>query len=82
MLGLPDGVVAVLFDLDGVLTDTATVHAEAWSQTFETFLYLHAQATGVEASAFSHWDYLAYVDGKPRADGVRDFLAVPRDPPA
>ena len=75
MLGLPDGVVAVLFDMDGVLTDTATVHAEAWSQTFETFLYLHAKTTGVEASAFTHWDYLAYVDGKPRADGVRDFLA-------
>jgi beta-phosphoglucomutase family hydrolase len=76
MLGLPDGVVAALFDMDGVLTDTATVHTEAWSQTFDAFLDVHAQETGEPARAFTRWDYLAYVDGKPRADGVRDFLAA------
>jgi beta-phosphoglucomutase family hydrolase len=76
MLGLPDGVVAALFDMDGVLTDTATVHTEAWALTFDAFLEDHAQETGEPARAFSRWDYLAYVDGKPRADGVRDFLAA------
>lgn len=76
MLGLPEGVVAALFDMDGVLTDTATVHTDAWSQTFDAFLEHHAQQTGEPARAFTRWDYLAYVDGKPRADGVRDFLAA------
>jgi len=76
MLGLPDGVVAALFDMDGVLTDTATVHAEAWAEAFDSFLAHHAASTGESAREFSRWDYLAYVDGKPRADGVRDFLAA------
>ena len=76
MLGLPDGVVAALFDMDGVLTDTATVHAEAWSEAFDSFLEVHARQTGEPVRGFSRWDYLAYVDGKPRADGVRDFLAA------
>lgn len=69
MLGLPDSVTACLFDLDGVLTDTASVHRAAWKQTFDPLLAAHAQPE------FTDHDYTAYVDGKPRSDGVRDFLA-------
>lgn len=76
MLGLPGFVAAALFDMDGVLTDTATVHTEAWAEAFDNFLAHHAASTGEPAREFSRWDYLAYVDGKPRADGVRDFLAA------
>ncbi len=65
MLGLPDGITTCLFDLDGVLTDTAAVHARAWKETFE--------AHGHPFDA--HGDYNRYVDGKPREDGIRDFLA-------
>jgi beta-phosphoglucomutase family hydrolase len=65
VLGLPDGITACLFDLDGVLTDTARVHARAWKQTFEA----HGQPFD------EHDDYDQYVDGKPREDGIRDFLA-------
>jgi beta-phosphoglucomutase family hydrolase len=74
-LGLPDGVTACLFDLDGVLTDTAAVHAAAWAKAFDSFLQARAREHGAEFVPFSRQDYLAYVDGKPRADGVRDFLA-------
>jgi beta-phosphoglucomutase family hydrolase len=70
MLGLPDGITALLFDLDGVLTKTATVHARAWKQMFDD--YLREQG---DERPFTQDDYDAYVDGKPRADGVRDFLA-------
>ncbi|MBV9871907.1 MAG: beta-phosphoglucomutase family hydrolase [Frankiaceae bacterium] len=73
MLGLPDGVTACLFDLDGVLTNTAAVHEKAWKLTFDAFLASHA--SGGEFRPFDHEDYLQYVDGKPRTDGVRDFLA-------
>ncbi len=69
MLGLPDDVTACLFDLDGVLTDTASVHRAAWKETFDPYLAAHGEAP------FSTDDYDSYVDGKPRADGVRDFLA-------
>src|SRR5262245_66189420 len=84
MLGLPDHVTACLFDLDGVLTDTASVHRAAWKQTFDAYL----SARG--GQPFTADDYDDYVDGKPRADGVRDFLASrgihppegePDDPP-
>jgi len=72
-LGLPDGVTACLFDLDGVLTNTAAVHAVAWKQAFDTFL---RQREGDDFTPFDlHRDYAVYVDGKPREDGVRDFLA-------
>jgi beta-phosphoglucomutase family hydrolase len=71
MLGLPDGIRACLFDLDGVLTKTATVHARAWKQMFDR--YLHEQGDGRPFD--EHDDYDTYVDGKPRAAGVRDFLA-------
>ncbi len=67
MLGLPDDITAALFDLDGVLTDTAAVHERAWKQSFDA--YLGARGT------FEHDDYNRYVDGKPREDGIRDFLA-------
>ena len=64
----------VLFDLDGVLTPTAEVHEQAWAQMFNHFLRDHAAEVG-DSSPFSDADYLAYVDGKPRYDGVRSFLA-------
>jgi beta-phosphoglucomutase family hydrolase len=85
MLGLPDGITACLFDLDGVLTKTAEVHAHAWKQTFDGFL----NARGDKPFDLVR-DYDEYVDGKPRLDGVRDFLASrgielpegsPDDPP-
>jgi beta-phosphoglucomutase family hydrolase len=76
MLGLPDDIQACLFDMDGVLTKTAAVHAAAWKQMFDEFLQARAQASGGEFRPFdSHDDYDQYVDGKPREDGVRDFLA-------
>jgi beta-phosphoglucomutase family hydrolase len=75
MLGLPDHVTTCLFDLDGVLTDTATVHARAWKETFDAFLRERAERTGEPFVPFdSGRDYGEYVDGMPRADGVRDFL--------
>ena len=91
MLGLPDGIAACLFDMDGVLTKTAAVHAAAWTQMFDEFLRARAKATGGTFTPFdTHDDYDEYVDGKPREDGVRDFLASrhitlpaghPDDPP-
>lgn len=63
---------AVLFDLDGVLTPTAEVHEGAWRETFNAFLARHA--TGRAARPFEHVDYKLYVDGMPRATGVRTFL--------
>src|SRR5215218_9055679 len=69
--GLPDSVRVCLFDLDGVLTRTATVHFAAWKRTFDGFLAAHEPG----APEFSQLDYNRFVDGKPRADGVRDFLA-------
>lgn len=70
MLGLPDQIRACLFDLDGVLTQTAKVHAAAWKQTFDAYLAEHGGGTFDELT-----DYDEYVDGKPRYDGVRSFLA-------
>jgi beta-phosphoglucomutase family hydrolase len=70
-LGLPDSIRVCLFDLDGVLTKTATVHMAAWKRTFDEFL----QAREPGTAEFSQLDYNRFVDGKPRADGVRDFLA-------
>jgi alpha,alpha-trehalase len=66
---------AVLFDLDGVLTDTARLHAAAWKQMFDEYLAERAQRTGESLRLFDIGsDYIEYVDGKPRFDGVRDFL--------
>ena len=76
MLGLPDGIGACLFDLDGVLTRTATVHAAAWKEMFDEYLRRRAEETGEPFVPFDvHADYERYVDGKKRADGVRSFLA-------
>ena len=67
---------AILFDLDGVLTKTASVHAAAWKKLFDQFLKQRAAATGEPFVAFDiDADYRRYVDGKPRYDGVADFLA-------
>ena len=75
-LGLPDQVRACLFDLDGVLTDTAAVHNAAWKQAFDEFLQARADETRGQFVPFDPVDdYGRHVDGKPRADGVRDFLA-------
>ena len=91
MLGLPDSVTACLFDLDGVLTQTAKVHAAAWKQMFDDYLRSRAERRGEKFVPFDAvHDYDEYVDGKPRYDGVRSFLAsrgidlpqgTPDDPP-
>ncbi|MBA2739942.1 MAG: beta-phosphoglucomutase family hydrolase [Nocardioidaceae bacterium] len=73
-LGLPSEVRACLFDLDGVLTDTAAVHSAAWAEMFDAYLRERAERTGEQFVAFSSSDYIAFVDGKRREDGVRDFL--------
>ena len=90
-LGLPGHIRACLFDLDGVLTETAKVHAAAWKEMFDTFLQARADKTGEPFVAFDVVaDYDTYVDGKPRADGTRSFLesrhirlpeGSPDDPP-
>jgi beta-phosphoglucomutase family hydrolase len=76
-LGLPPNIEACLFDLDGVLTQTAKVHARAWKETFDAFLNERDQRTGQEFRPFDEvGDYDEYVDGKPREEGVRSFLAA------
>ena len=82
---------AVLLDLDGVITDTASLHAACWKQMFDEYLQKHAMQTGEAFRPFDvATDYRLYVDGKPRFDGVRDFLrsrelhlpeGSPDDPP-
>jgi beta-phosphoglucomutase family hydrolase len=91
VLGIPDEIHACLFDLDGVLTKTAKVHAVAWKEMFDRYLRARAERTGEPFVPFDAVaDYQTYVDGKPRADGVRSFLASrgielpegsPDDPP-
>ena len=76
MLGLPEGIRGCLFDMDGVLTKTAVVHDAAWKQTFDDFLRGRAQQSGGQFVPFDPVrDYDDYVDGKPREDGTRSFLA-------
>ena len=76
MLGLPDTTRACLFDLDGVLTDTASVHAAAWKQMFDEYLRERSEQTGEPFVPFDpRADYDRYVDGKKRSDGTRSFLA-------
>jgi beta-phosphoglucomutase family hydrolase len=76
VLGLPDDIQADLFDLDGVLTQTAKVHAAAWKTMFDEYL---RQRDGDDFVAFdAHHDYDKYVDGLPRPDGVRSFLQARR----
>jgi beta-phosphoglucomutase family hydrolase len=75
--GLPAEVTACLFDLDGVLTQTAKLHAAAWKQMFDEFLRARAEETGTPFVPFdARDDYDDYVDGKPRLDGTRDFLTA------
>jgi beta-phosphoglucomutase family hydrolase len=75
VLGLPDAIRACLFDLDGVLTQTAKVHDAAWKEMFDEFLRARAKRTGEPFRPFDHvHDYDDYVDGRPRYDGVRGFL--------
>ena len=91
MLDLPDRVTTCLFDMDGVLTKTATVHAQAWKEMFDGFLREWAERTGKPFEPFDRpTDYDEYVDGKPRLDGVSSFLesrginlpmGSPTDPP-
>jgi beta-phosphoglucomutase family hydrolase len=71
MVKLPGSIAACLFDLDGVLTDTARVHERAWKETFDAFL---KDRLGDGFAPFTEEDYERYVDGKPRYDGVRSFL--------
>jgi beta-phosphoglucomutase family hydrolase len=91
VLGLPEKVRACLFDLDGVLTQTAKVHAAAWKHMFDAYLRRRAEQQGERFVSFDAVrDYDEYVDGKPRYDGVRSFLdsrgielpqGTPEDPP-
>jgi beta-phosphoglucomutase family hydrolase len=91
VLGLPDGITTCLFDLDGVLTETAKVHAKAWKQMFDAYLRERSKRTGEPFEEFKvPEDYDEYVDGKPRVDGTRSFLesrginpplGSPDDPP-
>lgn len=77
ILALPDGIAACLFDLDGVLTQTAKVHATAWRQMFDAFLLDHAKQKGEPFLPLRlPEDYTEYIDGKLRTDGVRAFLAA------
>jgi len=74
-VGLPEEIRACLFDLDGVLTQTAKVHAAAWKEMFDAYLQKRSEQTGEPFVAFdAHDDYDRYVDGLPRYDGVRGFL--------
>lgn len=92
MLGLPAPITACLFDLDGVLTQTAKVHAAAWKQMFDDYLRQRAAGRSEQFVPFDAVrDYDEYVDGKPRYDGVRSFLGsrgidlprgTPDDPPS
>jgi len=92
MLELPAQIEAYLFDLDGVLTSTAEVHARAWKEMFDDFLENWARRSGDPEEPFDiEHDYEQYVDGRPRLDGVRSFLAsrdihlpegAPDDPPS
>lgn len=75
MLGLPDRIRACLFDLDGVLTDTASVHRKAWKAMFDEYLRDRSAQRGEPFVPFDAGaDYETYVDGKPRDDGIRSFL--------
>jgi beta-phosphoglucomutase family hydrolase len=74
MLKLPEGITVLLFDLDGVITQTAKLHSAAWKQMFDDFLRERAEETGDPFQEFTPQDYDRYVDGRPRLDGVRTFL--------
>jgi beta-phosphoglucomutase family hydrolase len=76
VIGIPATIRACLFDLDGVITKTDVLHAAAWQEMFDAYLRQHAAATGQPYIPFDLVsDYGRYVDGQPRAQGVRSFLA-------
>jgi len=91
MLDVPDRITTCLFDLDGVLTQTAKIHAQAWKEMFDDFLRSRAKRTDEPFQEFDRpTDYDEYVDGKPRLEGVHSFLqsrgidlpiGSPQDPP-
>jgi beta-phosphoglucomutase family hydrolase len=91
LLGLPSGVTACVFNLDGVLIGSATLHAAAWTQTFDEFIWARTERTGGRFAPFNpRTDYHRHMHGKPRLEGVRAFLASrgislpegsPEDPP-
>jgi beta-phosphoglucomutase family hydrolase len=91
VLGLPGGIRGCLFDMDGVITKTAQVHDAAWKEMFDAYLRERSRRTGEPFVPFDRVkDYEEFVDGKPRADGTRSFLASrgielpegsPEDPP-
>src|SRR3954447_7618813 len=91
MVNLPEGITTCLFDLDGVLTQTAKIHAQAWKEMFDAFLREWSEEHGVPFEEFDRpTDYDEFVDGKPRLDGVASFLesrgihlpmGSPSDPP-
>ena len=74
VVSLPRRVRACLFDLDGVLTETARVHAAAWKEMFDAYFKARAEKHGESFVPFDEADYDAYVDGKTRDDGARSFL--------
>jgi beta-phosphoglucomutase family hydrolase len=77
VLGLPDAIRGCLFDLDGVLTKTAKVHDAAWTEMFDDYLRERSRQTGQPFVPFDPVrDYDDYIDGKPRVDGTRSFLAA------
>lgn len=79
-LELPDGITACLLDLDGVITPTAEIHAQAWKLMFDAFLLERARVSPASPATVAPFDavgdYQAHVDGRPRLDGVRAFLAA------
>src|SRR5262249_45169178 len=94
MLGLPEGVLACVFAVDGVLTASAALHAAAWAETFDELLSRRVERTGERRAPFMPFeagdDYFVHIHGRPRLDGVRGFLASrgirlpegsPDDPP-
>jgi beta-phosphoglucomutase family hydrolase len=77
MATIPAQIEAFLFDMDGVLTETARVHAAAWKQMFDAYLVERSERDGTEYAPFdADDDYNEYVDGKPRYDGVKSFLSA------
>ena len=87
---IPKEIQACIFDLDGVITNTASVHAAAWTRMFDDVLRSRPEAPGEDLRPFEPDDYRRYVDGKPRYDGVKSFLesrgisipyGAPDDPP-
>lgn len=67
---------AIAFDLDGVVTDTARIHFRAWKQTFDALFDARVRREGVAPAPFTPEEYRKYIDGRPREDAIRDFLAA------